>query len=686
MRCGCHKRKRLPDNGRTMVRHSAQQWLRRRGQGPWMLGLLAALLLLAIVFDWNWFRKPLEYAVSHRTQREFRIAHLDVDLGLTPVVKLKDVYYANAPWSQSTEPVARIASLEFSVSLRDLWERRIFVPRAAMSQADLLFERAVDRRKNWSLKPPERSAEPGLLRIGSISLDQGRLRYIDHGRELRLDITAHTDLPEMRVTEASMPARNTAYAMRHAFTGSYRGADFQGQARTGEVLSFLESDTVFPIQGSVRSGSVRLDVEGRVANMRRPTLLEGDVQVVGRSLADLGPFLGLRMPASGDFSVRGRLAKHGERYDLAGLDGKLGGSDVAGQASYRRQQPRPVLSATLHSRQLDLADLAALQFRPTARGRQAGAGAGARPGLSGGSLRAADVDLAYTADRVRMSARVPALAPLKLGLQLQDGLATLAPVEAGVAGGSIVARASIDGRRDGALQAALEADFRRVQLARLLPAGMRAAGASGDLGGQLRLEGTGATLNDALAASYGSATAAWVNGRVSNLLDAGAGLNGGKALALMLGGDRELAVRCGAMAFDIQDGIGRSRLLLVDTGQTRIDGSGSFNLQSQQMFLTLVPVPKQAGILSLRTPVHLSGSLWHPSVALDKRRMAVRGGAAVALALVNPLAALLPLVETGEGKDADCGKAYAQVAGAKQLALATGSALADAGERGGAVK
>ena len=42
----------------------------------------------------------------------------------------------------------------------------------------------------------------------------------------------------------------------------------------------------------------------------------------------------------------------------------------------------------------------------------------------------------------------------------------------------------------------------------------------------------------------------------------------------------------------------------------------------------------------------------------------LRGGAALALSIVNPLAALLPLIETGGGEDSDCKAALAPVAGA----------------------
>ncbi len=170
-------------------------------------------------------------------------------------------------------------------------------------------------------------------------------------------------------------------------------------------------------------------------------------------------------------------------------------------------------------------------------------------------------------------------------------------------------------------------------------------------------------------------TAAIANGRISNLLDAIAGLNGGKVISLLVGGDKEIAVNCGGVAFSVKDGIGQSRLFVIDTEQTRIDGTGSFNLKEERFDITVVPKPKKPGILSLRTPVRLHGSFRHPDFELDKGKLMLRAGGAVALALVNPLAALLPLIETGPGTDTNCARLLAPVQGATQQAKTTSRAV-----------
>src|SRR5918994_2541190 len=63
------------------------------------LAAFAAILVVVIVlFEWNWLRSPLEGAVSAALEREFEVADLDVEVAAQPVVTLQQVRIANAPW------------------------------------------------------------------------------------------------------------------------------------------------------------------------------------------------------------------------------------------------------------------------------------------------------------------------------------------------------------------------------------------------------------------------------------------------------------------------------------------------------------------------------------------------------------------------------------------------------------
>ncbi|RZI54270.1 MAG: AsmA family protein, partial [Pseudomonas sp.] len=132
-----------------------------------------SLIVFFILFDWNWLRPSLERYVSKKTQRTFTVSDLDVKLGWTPIIRMRDLHFGNASWSK--EPaMANAEMVEFSLSLRDLPDK-ILIPRVALTKPDLVFEKLKDERKNWVLSPPSESTTPSKLLISTLSVDQGKI-------------------------------------------------------------------------------------------------------------------------------------------------------------------------------------------------------------------------------------------------------------------------------------------------------------------------------------------------------------------------------------------------------------------------------------------------------------------------------------------------------------------------------
>jgi hypothetical protein len=63
---------------------------------------------------------------------------------------------------------------------------------------------------------------------------------------------------------------------------------------------------------------------------------------------------------------------------------------------------------------------------------------------------------------------------------------------------------------------------------------------------------------------------------------------------------------------------------------------------------------KSANFLSVRTPLFVTGTLSQPRYAPDPAPLAARGAAALVLGLINPLASLCALLETGPGREGTC--------------------------------
>lgn len=84
------------------------------------------------------------------------------------------------------------------------------------------------------------------------------------------------------------------------------------------------------------------------------------------------------------------------------------------------------------------------------------------------------------------------------------------------------------------------------------------------------------------------------------------------------------------------------------------------SLRDETLALRLRAAPKDVSPLALRTPVHIEGTLAHQRLRLDSGPLLARLlPAAVLGAVAAPLAALLPLIDVGDGErrhelGADC--------------------------------
>jgi AsmA family protein len=147
------------------------------------------------------------------------------------------------------------------------------------------------------------------------------------------------------------------------------------------------------------------------------------------------------------------------------------------------------------------------------------------------------------------------------------------------------------------------------------------------------------------------------------------GLDGGEIIKFLLRGDRNVTLRCAAAAFDVKQGLMHSKVIVLDTTDTVINGSGQVSLASETLDVLLKPEPKDKSILSLRSPLKIGGTFAAPTAGPDKAALGVRAGLAIALGVVNPFLGLLATIETGPGQDADCSGALAIASNPKSKAL-----------------
>ncbi|MDP3170696.1 MAG: AsmA family protein, partial [Polaromonas sp.] len=125
----------------------------------------------------------------------------------------------------------------------------------------------------------------------------------------------------------------------------------------------------------------------------------------------------------------------------------------------------------------------------------------------------------------------------------------------------------------------------------------------------------------------------------------------------------------------VQKGLMTSKAIVLDTVDTVIVGAGTISLADETLNIRLEPSPKDASILSLRSPLNIGGTFGAPTAAPDKGALAGRAAIGLALAVLNPLLALAATIETGPGQDADCKQVIQQAAAPRAAARIPASSV-----------
>ncbi len=302
-------------------------WFRRHPVWTGLMVTFAALLfvMVRLLSNLQWLCGPLQRVVSAQVQRQVSIGAMQWRWAGQPVLELRDVVLGNLR-GVSEPRMVRLQSVQLRLSLPDLLHGRVVVPRIAVSDADVLLERLRDGRRNWTFGGARQTAPrplPGWLRLGSVSLAYGRVRYLDH--RVPTAVTVH-----VRPLNTPADARAGRHATRFDISGQYRGSTFSGHALSGSVLSLQDTGPPFPLQGVLAAGETRVQMEGTIANAAQLSGVDMRLQISGPTLANLYPFLLLPLPASPAYALQGRLRRDGGRFTLDDLSGQ--GSDVLRQS------------------------------------------------------------------------------------------------------------------------------------------------------------------------------------------------------------------------------------------------------------------------------------------------------------------------------------------------------------------
>ena len=207
------------------------------------------------------------------------------------------------------------------------------------------------------------------------------------------------------------------------------------------------------------------------------------LELAGTNMELLLPLIGIAFPKTPSYQIKGDLDYADGKIRFRNFTGQLGSSDVQGNIEVDPGQKRPVVTADVTSRQVDLADLGGfLGSEPgrlntpnqTPEQRQAVARAEASPRLlptariSLPKLLAADVHLKYRGAKIQ--GRNMPFDSFAADMDIVDGRILLHPVSIGVGQGRIAGMVEIEPLNGEQFRTKADVAVQRVDLGRMLKA------------------------------------------------------------------------------------------------------------------------------------------------------------------------------------------------------------------------
>jgi AsmA family protein len=625
----------------------------RRDFRKWwvFLAIAAGIAVLIAVFDWNWLRGPLAGYLSAKSGRTVAIdGDLKLELAAKPRLIAHAVSFGNAPWS-TDHVMARAERLSLRLDPASLWRAPVELSEVRLVRPEVVLEKDHDGRANWDFGAGGASA-----RISDLTIEDGVIHY--------RNVPAEADIT-IQVT-SSPPKESGERPLSFSGSGRWRDNPFSMEGEAASLLALENGDRPYRLDIRARAGSTSAHFDGTVVPARIDNVI-GALTVQGPDLSQLYPLIPVPLPWTPAYRLNGQLEHRSAVWYFRQFTGKVGDSDLAGDFSVEPgKKPRPLINAEVVSTRLDYKDLGGFVGLPP--GNQP---AVAKPraqrteAMKRIATERALPEKPYDLERLRavnakahfrgkrfLTTDLP-LDNLDVGLDLQDGVLKLQPLDFGVAGGHIVSTLVLDARQD-VIRTHADVNVQDLELRQIVPALKPPNGSAGKLAGHAIFVATGNSVAQMLASSDGEAALISRGGNASALAIVLTNLDLARAIPLLMKGDESSPIRCVVADVVAENGRLATKSMIVDTQAEKIFGEGAVDFKAERYDMRLEAQSKQPSLLALRGPIVIEGTFKSPQIHPAVGPIAARVGSAVALGALTPPAALVPFIDFGHANDADC--------------------------------
>lgn len=642
-----------------------------------VLAVLAGIIVVCEILGWPFLRKPMENLATRQLEREVRIEEpfklrllggIRLSVGGLWIASPKEF---DAPYLLDAEDIT--IKLRYSDLIGwDSATEPFTIKQLKVQQMDAYLLRNKDGA-TWQFKEEQPDEEPTPFPVIETLV-------VQQGSALVKDTITEADLEaSFRTREGTTEADAVSVIETE---GTFRQHPIKGRVTTPGFLEAAQQqkDHPIPLDAWVDYGGVRVEFLGNISNISAAKEIRGNFTIKGPSLGIVGDLFNITLPTTTEFTIKGDLIREEELIKVDIESARVGSSDLSGQFSFDTGGEKIVMKGDLNSSNFVLADLG-----PTFGTRGEDGSELQRPEgqvfpdrqLNLPALNKFNAEVSLDFQRVHLGRFFEEpISPFKAYLDLNSGKLSLAKIEASTAEGSLSGTIAVDanalgesGKQDPDDQSrpkaqwALDLDWKNIKLGQWIKGreqtepGEPSAYVTGLLNGSVDLKGRGNSTSELLGSLNGNISTYINQGQISHLVIEALGLDVAQALGLLIKSDKLLPMHCAVVDLQSQQGIVKTQVALIDTPVTLVLMDGKIDLQQEQLDLRFVAKPENASPFTARTPILVDGTLANPEIHPKVAPIAARVLGSIALAFINPLAAIIPFLDPGTGDHSPCGEA-----------------------------
>jgi uncharacterized protein involved in outer membrane biogenesis len=562
-------------------------------------GLIVVALLTLALFPVGLFKGTVERVLSDRFGRPVTIGAIErTDLfSLTPEIVVRDLRVPQPEWAGSGE-LARVRRAELTLATGPLLHGRIAPTAIRLVGAHFALVRAKDGRENWHKGDQSDAPSQHTPAIRDLEIVDSTLSYRDAKRDRRFALALAADPRTGLVARGRGTVRGEAVAV--LLKGAPIGSD------TGR----------WPFTANLDGAALAMSVKGTMASPLDTDRMVLDMTARARDLKLIDAIIEAGLFETQPVTLSAHVERTAPAWKVTKLVGTIGRSRLSGHVDVTKVDGRTKIDGALASPAFDPRDLASDEGLAKGAALKAAIGPRLVPNtrVDIGKITHTDGAIRFRIARLLSANGDSALRDAAGTLTLARQHLEIAPLRIGLRQGAITGRLIVD-QRGGARSPLVTIDLRMTGSSIGAVAG-GGGKVTGRLDARAHLVGRGETIRAAVGNADGRIGVVARDGALPEKIADAIGFDAGRAL--FAGEDDRAGLRCVIFAADVRGGRGRVSPLIVDTTQSRLDGSGTIAFPSEALSLKLTGAPKRGAVLRLPGAAYLTGTLERPNLVVPK--------------------------------------------------------------------